>query len=135
MSNSYTTSSYSYSSSTSTNHGTSTTGHRSTTNSFTDPSGFTTVRTAHQNLGEPAVIDERRYDRSGNEEALIGGPDNRERITELGEGDSEESGHVYGGPAVVSTEDEQNKREGELKPERGERDIDRVTYGIDLIPL
>ena len=135
MSNSFSTSSYSYSSSTSTTNGTSTSGHRSTTSSHTDPSGFTTVHTAHQNLGEPPVIDQRRYDRSGKEEALIGGPNDRERITELGEGDSEESGQVYGGPAVVSTEGEQNRREGELKPERGERDIDRVTYGTSLIPV
>ena len=127
MSDTFTSSSYYYSSS-STTDGTSTTGHRYTTSSHTDPTG-TTVRTARQELGEPAVIEERRYNPMGQEEALIGGLDDRQRITEMGEGDSAESGHVYGGPAVISTEAEENRRPVEAqRPEKGNRDIDRITY-------
>lgn len=62
-----TSSSYYYSSATSTTTGTETTGHRYTTTSHTDPSGNTIVRTAHQELGEPAIIEERRFDRTGQE--------------------------------------------------------------------
>jgi hypothetical protein len=71
MSDSYTSSSYYYSSATSTTNGTETSGHRYTTTSHTDPAGNTIVRTAHQDLGEPAVIEERRYDRTG-QELLLG---------------------------------------------------------------
>lgn len=65
MPETYTSSSYYYSSATSTTDGTTTTGHRYTTTSHTDPDGNTVVRTAHQELGEPPVIEERRYDRTG----------------------------------------------------------------------
>ncbi|KAL1996472.1 hypothetical protein VTN49DRAFT_8072 [Thermomyces lanuginosus] len=65
MPETYTSSSYYYSSATSTTDGTKTTGHRYTTTSHTDPDGNTIVRTAHQELGEPPVIEERRYDRTG----------------------------------------------------------------------
>lgn len=71
MSDSYSASSYYYSSATSTTNGTETSGHRYTTTSHTDPAGNTVVRTAHQDLGEPAVIEERRYDRTG-QELLLG---------------------------------------------------------------
>lgn len=71
MSDTYSSSSYYYSSATSTTNGTQTTGHRYTTTSHTDPEGNTVVRTAHQDLGEPAVIEEHRYDRTG-QEMLIG---------------------------------------------------------------
>lgn len=71
MPDSYTSSSYYYSSATSTTNGTQTSGHRYTTTSHTDPAGNTIVRTAHQDLGQPAVIEERRYDRTG-QELLLG---------------------------------------------------------------
>lgn len=67
MSDTYSSSSYYYSSATSTTSGTQTTGHRFTTTSHTDPEGNTVVRTAHQDLGEPAIIEEHRYDRTGRE--------------------------------------------------------------------
>jgi len=60
-------SSYYYSSASSTTKGTETSGHRYTTASRTDPDGNTVVRTAHQDLGEPAVVEERHYDRTGQE--------------------------------------------------------------------
>lgn len=47
--------------------GSETTGHRYTTTSHTDPSGNTVVRTAHQDLGEPAIVEERCYDPTGQE--------------------------------------------------------------------
>ncbi|KAH8693865.1 hypothetical protein BGW36DRAFT_429895 [Talaromyces proteolyticus] len=63
----YQSSSYYYSTATSSTKGTSTSGHRYATSSHTDPSGTTIVRTAHQDLGEPAIVSERRYDRTGQE--------------------------------------------------------------------
>ena len=62
-----TSSSYYYSSATTSTTGNETTGHRYTTTSHTDPEGNTVVRTAHQDLGEPATYEERRYDRTGQE--------------------------------------------------------------------
>lgn len=70
MSDSYTSSSYYYSSTTNTTDGSTTTGHRYTTTSHTDPDGNTIVRTATQDLGAPAIIEERRYDRTGQEQLL-----------------------------------------------------------------
>ncbi|PKX98074.1 uncharacterized protein P174DRAFT_508412 [Aspergillus novofumigatus IBT 16806] len=71
MTDSYTSSSYYYSSSTNTTNGNTTTGHRYTTTSHTDPDGTTVVRTAHQDLGQPAVVEERRYDRTGQEQQML----------------------------------------------------------------
>ncbi|KAK3059926.1 hypothetical protein LTS18_009745 [Coniosporium uncinatum] len=72
MSNQNSSSSYSYSSSSfssssfsSTSNG-QTTGTRSATHQTTNPSG-TTTHTLNQNLGEPAVIESRRYDDKGRE--------------------------------------------------------------------
>jgi hypothetical protein len=81
-------SSYYYSSASGTTNGTEASGHRCTTTSRTDASGNTTVWTAHQNLGEPAVIEERRYDRTGQE--LLPGSgststDGTRRIADLGD--------------------------------------------------
>ncbi|KAJ5737138.1 uncharacterized protein N7483_002263 [Penicillium malachiteum] len=93
MPESYTSSSYYYSSSTNTNEGTSTTGHRYSATSHTDPEGTTTVRTAHQDLGQPPVIEERRYDRTGEEQLELRAPGGTsaggvKRITELDSDDS-----------------------------------------------
>lgn len=74
MSNTYTSSSYYYSSTTNTTDGTTTTGHRYTTTSHTEPDGTTTVRTARQDLGQPAIVEERRYDRTGQEQLVLEGP-------------------------------------------------------------
>ncbi|KAE8375518.1 hypothetical protein BDV26DRAFT_294989 [Aspergillus bertholletiae] len=67
MSKSYSSSSAYYFSSSSTDNGatTTSTGQRYATMSHTEPDGTTTVRTYHQELGEPAIVDERRYDQSG----------------------------------------------------------------------
>ncbi|KAJ5651881.1 hypothetical protein N7507_009307 [Penicillium longicatenatum] len=91
MSDSYTSSSYYYSSSINTDEGTTaTTGHRYSTTSHTDPDGTTTVRTAHQDLGEAPVVEERRYDSTGQEELALPGPPGSSaggvrRITDLDE--------------------------------------------------
>lgn len=74
MPESYTSSSYSYSTSSNTTEGNTSTGHRFSTTSHTDPDGTTTVRTAHQDLGQPLVVEERRYDRTGEEQLELPGP-------------------------------------------------------------
>ncbi|KAI9368968.1 hypothetical protein BJX61DRAFT_546016 [Aspergillus egyptiacus] len=82
MSSNYTSSSSYYAStSTSTSStdpsGTKTTesGHRYTTASHTDPDGTTTVRTIRQDLGEPVIVEEHRYDQDGRELAALTGAD------------------------------------------------------------
>lgn len=139
MSDSYTSSSYYYSSTTNTTDGTTTTGRRYTTTSHTDPDGNTIVRTAHQDLGQPAIIEERRYDRTGQEELLpaaegqtsAGGV---KRITDLDEeGDmgstTYDPGTAYGTPAggAVTTGDENvaDRVQGGLA---GGEELDRTTY-------
>lgn len=107
MSDSYSSSSYYYSSTTNTSDGTTTTGHRYTTTSHTEPDGTTIVRTAHQDLGQPVVIEERRYDRTGQEQLTLDGPGGTSaggvrRITDLDEEDSTgvDAGSAYGaGPS------------------------------------
>lgn len=73
MSDSFTSSSYYYSSTTNGSDGRTTTGHRYSTTSQTEPDGSTVVRTAQQELGQPAVVEERRYDNTGQEQ--LGLPD------------------------------------------------------------
>lgn len=139
MSDSYTSSSYYYSSTTNTTDGTTTTGHRYTTTSHTDPEGNTVVRTAIQDLGQPAIIEERRYDRTGQELLLPAGPGMSsaggvKRITDLDEeGDTGattyEPGTAYGGPSIgvgggeSAADQAQDEGDGQ----------DRVTY--DSLPL
>lgn len=53
-------------------NGEQTSGSRSMQTSQTDPSG-TTVRSAHQNMGEPIVSEQRQYDTQGRE--LLSGTD------------------------------------------------------------
>ncbi|KAJ5520316.1 hypothetical protein N7463_000769 [Penicillium fimorum] len=74
MSDSFTSSSYYYSSTTNGNDGKTTTGHRYSTTSYTEPDGTTIVRTAQQNLGQPAVVEERRYDNTGQEQLALPEP-------------------------------------------------------------
>ncbi|KAJ5579457.1 uncharacterized protein N7459_005442 [Penicillium hispanicum] len=97
MSDSYTSSAYYYSSTTNTGEGTTTTGHRYSTTSHTDPDGTTIVRTARQDLGQPAIVEERRYDHTGQEQLQLTDSDGTSaggirRITDL---DEEESGGSY----------------------------------------
>jgi hypothetical protein len=113
MSDTYTSSSYFYSSTTNTTDGTTTTGSRYITSSHTEPDGTTIVRTAHQDLGQPAVVEERRYDRTGQEQLALPGPAGTsaggvKRITELEDEDatgatSLDAGTAYGGPAAGGT--------------------------------
>jgi hypothetical protein len=74
MSDSFTSSSYYYSSTTNGNNGRSTTGHRYSTTSHTQGDGTTIVRTAQQELGQPAVVEERHYDNTGQEQLALPGP-------------------------------------------------------------
>ncbi|KAL5343467.1 hypothetical protein BJX70DRAFT_354242 [Aspergillus crustosus] len=49
--------------------------HRYARTSHTDPDGTTTVRTIRQDLGEPVIVEEHRYDENGRELAAL--PDAR----------------------------------------------------------
>lgn len=66
----YTSTSYTYSSTTNLSDAGDPVGHRFSTASTTDKAGNTIVRTARQDMGRPVTIEERRYDRSGQEEVL-----------------------------------------------------------------
>lgn len=46
-------------------------GHRYTTTSHTEPDGTTTVRTIQQDLGQPVIVEERRFDEQGRELAAL----------------------------------------------------------------
>ncbi|KAJ5816606.1 hypothetical protein N7447_008839 [Penicillium robsamsonii] len=74
MSDSFTSSSYYYSSTINGNDGKTTTGHRYSTTSYTKPDGTTIVRTAQQDLGQPAIVEERHYDNTGQEQLALPGP-------------------------------------------------------------
>ncbi|KAJ5154365.1 uncharacterized protein N7500_009804 [Penicillium coprophilum] len=74
MSDSFTSSSYYYSSTSNGSDGRTTTGHRYSTTSYTEPDGTTIVRTAQQDLGQPAVVEERRYDNTGQEQLALPEP-------------------------------------------------------------
>ena len=74
MSDSFTSSSYYYSSTTNGSDGKTTTGHRYSTTSYTESDGTTIVRTAQQDLGQPAVVEERRYDNTGQEQLALPEP-------------------------------------------------------------
>ncbi|CAI7605936.1 unnamed protein product [Penicillium glandicola] len=74
MSDSFTSSSYYYSSTTNGSDGKTTTGHRYSTTSHTEPDGTTIVRTAQQDLGQPAIVEERRYDNTGQEQLALPEP-------------------------------------------------------------
>ncbi|KAL2868563.1 uncharacterized protein BJX67DRAFT_349799 [Aspergillus lucknowensis] len=88
-------SSSTYYSSTSTTDGTNTktteSGHRYTKAAHTEPDGTTTVRTIRQDLGEPVVVEEHRYDQAGRELAVL--PDARSggmrKIEDIGDEEDE----------------------------------------------
>ncbi|CRG88141.1 hypothetical protein PISL3812_05168 [Talaromyces islandicus] len=110
MPDSYSSSSYYYSSATSTTNGTETSGHRYTTSSHTDHTGNTIVRTAHQDLGAPAVVEERHYDRTGQE--LLPppsssdeqwGPGRQRRIADITDDEEYNYGVTSTGMASVDT--------------------------------
>lgn len=112
MSDTYSTSSYFYSSATNTTDGSSTTGHRYSTTSHTDPDGNTVVRTAHQDLGQPAVVEERRYDRTGQQlllDSSTGVAGGTRQIEDLGSYDTTgatltDPGTAYGGSSALAAD-------------------------------
>ncbi|KAL4920905.1 hypothetical protein BDW62DRAFT_175530 [Aspergillus aurantiobrunneus] len=70
------------------------TGHRYTTASHTDPDGTTTVRTIRQDLGQPVIVEERRFDEEGRELAAL--PDARSegmnrRIVDVADEDEDDA--------------------------------------------
>lgn len=87
MSN-FTSTTFSYSSTTNTTDGGRITGHRFSTASTTDKDGLTIIRTARQDLGQPAIIEERRYDKSG-QELLLPAPPERAALPSPGTGAGE----------------------------------------------
>ncbi|KAJ5197831.1 uncharacterized protein N7498_006948 [Penicillium cinerascens] len=102
-----------YYSSINTNDGNTTTGRRHATTSYTDKDGATVVRTATQELGQPAIVEERRYDRTGQEQLILESPDlggtlagGVKRITDLDEEDASglDITNAYGGPAQLIDE-------------------------------
>ncbi|KAJ5482632.1 hypothetical protein N7475_001444 [Penicillium sp. IBT 31633x] len=103
MSDSFTSSSYYYSTTSNGSDGRATTGHRYSTTSQTEPDGTTIVRTAQQELGQPAIVEERRYDNTGQEQ--LGLPDPAggtsaggvRRITDLGDDVSDSTTNVLAG--------------------------------------
>ncbi|KAJ5153427.1 uncharacterized protein N7482_009905 [Penicillium canariense] len=114
MSDSYSSSSYYYSSTSNGGDGTTTTGHRYLTTSVTKPDGTTVVRTARQDLGQPTVVEEHRYDSTGEEQLALPGPGGSSaggvrRITDLDDETSGsstlEAGSVYGSVASPHLED------------------------------
>ncbi|KAJ5753921.1 uncharacterized protein N7511_008074 [Penicillium nucicola] len=92
MSDSFTSSSYYYSSTTNGNDGQATTGHRYSTTSHTETDGTTIVRTAHQDLGQPAMIEERRYDSTGQEQLALPEPVNAGSTSGSGSGGTSAGG-------------------------------------------
>jgi hypothetical protein len=141
MSDSYTSSSYYYSSTTNTTDGSTTTGHRYTTTSHTDPDGNTIVRTATQDLGAPAIIEERRYDRTGQEQLLpaaagMSSAGGVKRITDLDEegetgATTHDPGTVYGPGSTASALDEGGGGESVADVTQaggGGEELGRITY-------
>ncbi|CAL5866324.1 uncharacterized protein PFLUO_LOCUS532 [Penicillium psychrofluorescens] len=139
MSDSYSSSSYFYSSTTNTTNGATASGQRYTTSSHTEPDGTTVVRTAHQDLGQPIVVEERRYDRTGQEQLALPEPAGTsaggvKRITELGDEDvtgatSLDPGTAYGGPAAGGT-DPQDIDENVIDRESG--NLGTMPFGMHV---
>lgn len=139
MTDSYTSSSYYYSSTTNTTNGNTTTGHRYTTTSHTDPNGNTVVRTAHQDLGQPAVVEERRYDRTGQEQMMLTSgtetlPGGIRRITdlddEMGTGATTyDAGTQYGIPPTGGENERAERSRGD---EWWSSSVGRSAYDYDI---
>jgi len=82
---SYSSSSYSTSSTSSSSaNGTTTSGSRSAHQSYTDPSGNTTTRSAAQNLGEPPVLQSAQFDAQGRQLESAGSAQEARRLQEGG---------------------------------------------------
>lgn len=111
-SNTFSSSSVSYSSSSSstTNNG-ETTGYRSVHQSSTDPVNGTTTHSATQNLGQPAVQETRHYDPQGREllegSGSAGGAGGSRRIEDVTDAQAERDAQYE-----ERMEDEYAKREG-----------------------
>lgn len=113
-SNTFSSSSVSYStssSSSSTSNNGQTTGYRTMQQSSSDPVNGTTVRSATQNLGEPAVQETRHYDAQGREllegAGSAGGADTSRRIEDVTDAQAERDAQYE-----ERMEDEYAKREG-----------------------
>ncbi|KAM0723717.1 hypothetical protein Q7P37_000707 [Cladosporium fusiforme] len=113
-SNTFSTSSFSYSTSSSSNTTSNgqTTGYRTMEHSSTDPINGTTVRSATQNIGEPAVEQTRHYDSQGREllegAGSAGGADASRRIEDV----SDDAQAARDAQYEERMEDEYAKREG-----------------------
>ncbi|KAL4739826.1 hypothetical protein BDV11DRAFT_169738 [Aspergillus similis] len=61
--------------------------HRYSTQTQTSPDGTTTVRTIRQDLGQPVVVEEHRYDKDGRELAALpdAQSDGMRRIEDVGD--------------------------------------------------
>ncbi|KAL5003663.1 hypothetical protein BDV10DRAFT_180195 [Aspergillus recurvatus] len=61
--------------------------HRYSTQTQTSPDGTTTVRTIRQDLGQPVIVEEHRYDQDGRELAALpdAKSDGMRRIEEVGD--------------------------------------------------
>lgn len=119
MSETYASSTYFYSS----GDGTPATGHRYSTSSYTEADGTTIVRTARQELGQAPVIEERRYDRTGQEQLALeqlgdssaGGV---RRITDV----SDEEASRGGTPNILSDDN----------VDRGEWNLSTTPFGMRM---
>lgn len=119
MAETYASSSYFYSS----GDGSPATGHRYSTSSHTEADGTTIVRTARQELGKPPVIEERRYDRTGQEQLALEEPGGTsaggvKRITDL----SDEEMSRGGTPNILSDDN----------VDRGGWDLSTTPFGMRL---
>lgn len=75
MSDSYTNSSFYFTSTHNNTDGTtSSTGHRYKTSSLTEPDGTTIIRTSRQDLGQSPIIEEHHYNSSSQEQFALPGP-------------------------------------------------------------
>ncbi|TKA26850.1 hypothetical protein B0A50_04296 [Salinomyces thailandicus] len=115
-SSTFTSSSYSYTSSTSSN-GQTTTGQRAAQQTYTDPSGATTIQQTAQNMGDPMIQETKRYDAAGNQLlegagagriAGAGAGMPQGRIEEVGDDERKARGREY----EERMEEEYAKREG-----------------------
>lgn len=81
------------------------TGHHTTQRAHTDESGNTTIERSHQNLGEPARVETRSFDRQGRQ--LMTG-EVEEASDRMLEGGNKEPA---GGPTIEDVTDEQSTRD------------------------
>ncbi|CAK4031244.1 Hypothetical predicted protein [Lecanosticta acicola] len=105
----FTSSSFSYSSSSTSDGQTTTSGQRQMRQSYTDPSGNTTTKSARQNLGEAPVLEQKNYDAQGRQ-LLSGGTGGSvsRRIEDVSDEQQAQRDREY----EERMEDEYAKREG-----------------------